>query len=190
VVINNFANFIRQIIITGMKKTAIFYGPVGGSTEFVAKKMQEIIGIDNCDLLAVKDAVSNDLLKYDNLLLGIATIGNETWHSKPVKSGWFTFMNTLEKTNLDGKTVALFGLGDQIRYADHFVDAMGELFEIVKDKDVTIIGSVDPSDYDFRDSKAIHNGRFVGLPLDEDFESGQTRQRIENWINELLPHLK
>jgi flavodoxin I len=173
-----------------MKKTAIFYGPVGGSTEYVAKKMQEIIGQKDCDLLAVKDAVADDLLKYDNLVFGIATIGNETWHSEPVKSGWFTFINILEKSNIEGKTVALFGLGDQIRYADHFVDAMGDLYEILKDKNVRIVGNVKPDDYEFKDSKALVDGLFVGLPIDEDFESERTLKRISVWVNQVLPLFK
>lgn len=172
-----------------MNKTAIFYGPVGGSTESVAKKIQLLFGKDKCDLVAVRDASADDLTRYDNLIFGIATIGNETWNSEPVKSGWFTFFNTLKEATLDGKTVAFFGLGDQVRYADHFVDAMGDLYEMMSEKDVRLIGSVDPSGYDFRDSKALVDGRFVGLPVDEDFDSDRTLQRITSWVNELKPHL-
>ena len=80
-----------------MKKTAIFYGPVGGSTESVAKKIQLLFGTDRCDLVAVRDASADDLDRYDNLIFGIATIGNETWNSEPVKSGWFTFFKSNRK---------------------------------------------------------------------------------------------
>lgn len=173
-----------------MKKTAIFYGPVGGSTEFVAKRMYEIIGSDLCDLVPVRDAGAADLQKYDNLIFGISTIGNETWHSEPVKSGWFSFINILRDADIDGKTVALFGLGDQVRYADHFVDAMGELYNIISGKNVKIVGSVDPAGYEFRDSDAIVDGMFVGLPIDQDFESDLTQQRIAEWIKTIMPAFK
>lgn len=172
-----------------MKNTAIFYGPVGGSTELVAKKMQEIIGAGRCDLVPVRDAKEEDLQKYSNIIFGIATIGKETWDAEPVKSGWFSFMNILEDASIEGKTVAIYGLGDQVRYADHFVDSMGDLYNLLLDKKVNIIGSVDTADYEFKSSAAVVDGKFVGLPLDEDFESEMTYNRINNWLQQILTQL-
>lgn len=173
-----------------MKRVGIIYGPVGGSTEYVAKKIQKLIGDTSCDLIAAKDATKSDLAKYDNLIFGIATIGNETWNSEPVKSGWFSFMNTLEDAEIGEKTVALFGLGDQIRYGNHFVDAMGDLYSLMVKKSVKVIGSVDPEGYQFTDSKALINGVFVGLPIDEDFESELTSKRINSWVGILKTEFK
>ena len=105
----------------------------------MAKKIAELIGKDNsATLLQLKDATIDDLAEFDNMIFGIATIGNETWNSEPVKSGWFSFMNTLEKSDIGEKTVALFGLGDQIRYADHFVDAMGESVQSIVEEECKI----------------------------------------------------
>ncbi|TFH39371.1 MAG: flavodoxin [Bacteroidia bacterium] len=173
-----------------MKNTLILFGPQGGSTEYVAKKMQEIIGIDKCDIVAGRNVSAGDLEKYNNLIFGIATVGTETWQSKPVASGWMYFTKTLEESNLDGKTVALFGLGDQIRYSNNFVDTMGDLYEILKNRDVRIVGGVDPAGYEFRDSKALVDGKFVGLPIDEDFESERTHARIQNWLSGILPEFR
>ena len=172
-----------------MKNILIIFGPKGGSTENVAKKMQEIIGIDNCDIVAGRNVSAGDLEKYNNLIFGIATLGTETWQSEPIVSGWIYFTKTLEESNLHGKTVALFGLGDQVRYSNNFVDTMGDLYEILKNRDVRIVGGVDPAGYDFSDSKALVDGKFVGLPIDEDFESERTQQRISEWIKDLLPLL-
>jgi flavodoxin I len=170
-----------------MNKTAIFYGPVGGSTEYVAKKIHEIIGKDNCDLNPVLTSVMEDLEKYDNLILGIATIGMETWQAEKPKSGWFTFVSDLGKADLKGRKVAMFGLGDHIRYADHFVDSLGEIYEVALKRGAEIVGSVSTEGYEFGESKAVVDGRFVGLPIDEDFQSDLTLKRIKTWVKEILP---
>jgi len=169
-----------------MNKTAVFYGPVGGSTENVARRLVDLIGSDICDLVPVLDATGDDLKEYRNIIFGIATIGNETWHSEPVKSGWFTFINELESADLSGKVIALFGLGDHIRYPDHFVDAMGELYRIISGKGVEPVGKVDTTGYEFNDSLAVIGGKFVGLPIDEVFESDLTDERIREWVSEII----
>jgi flavodoxin I len=169
-----------------MKKIGIFYGPKGGSTEAVAMKIARLIGNDKCSLKAVSQASVGDLSAFDNIIFGIATIGNETWNSDPLQSGWFTFINDLEKAEISNKTIAMFGLGDHIRYADHFVDALGELNRILSEKDVSIVGQVDASDYTFRESKALNGDKFVGLPIDEDFEPSLTDDRIKQWVGEIL----
>ena len=173
-----------------MNKVGIFYGPAGGYTQTVAEKIADLIGKDKCSIKAVKDSSVNDLSEFDNLLLGIATIGTETWNSEPVKSGWFTFLNDIEQSDLSDKSIAMFGLGDHIRYADHFVDAMGELYKVVSLKDVTVVGRVPAADYTFRQSNAVYDNMFVGLPIDEEFESSLTDQRIEDWVAQLMKEFK
>ena len=173
-----------------MKKVGIFYGPVGGSTEAVAKKIAVLLGDDNCSLRSVEDSTIEDLSEFDNLIFGIATIGKETWNSEPVKSGWFSFMGDLERSELGVFSIAMFGLGDHIRYADHFVDSMGELFKVLSSKNTNIVGKVPASDYTFRESKAVINDMFVGLPIDEDFEPSLTDQRIKAWVNQLKKEFK
>ena len=171
-----------------MNKTAVLYGPVGGSTENVAKMIVEQLGADKCDIHPVKGKDKEILGNYKNLILGIATIGTETWHSEPAKSGWFTFINELKESDLEGKVIALFGLGDHIRYPDHFVDAMGELYNVLVNKGIEPVGKVDPSGYEFNDSGAIVDNMFVGLPIDEVFQPDLTEKRIKEWLNVILPH--
>lgn len=168
-----------------MKKIGIFYGPVGGNTELIAKKIAQYAGTDNCDLIALKTADIEDIEKYDNIIFGIATIGKETWDAEPVESGWHDFMPRLEKADLQNKNIAIFGLGDHIRWPKHFVDSMGELYHSLKDKGVETIGKVKPDDYTFDESEALIDGMFAGLPVDEDFESDQSDRRIREWIDRL-----
>ena len=45
------------------------------------------------------------------------------------------------------------------------------------------------NDYVFNDSRALKEGRFIGLPLDEDYESDKTEGRIEQWLEKIRPEM-
>ena len=168
-----------------MKKVGIFYGPAGGRTEEVARKLGEILGSENHDLLAVRDSSADDLEKYENIILGVATIGQETWDADPRHSGWFDFLPELEKADLKGRKIAIFGLGDHVRWPKHFVDAMGQLYEVIRNKGMDTIGKVSPDGYTFDESEALIDGMFIGLPVDEDFEPELTERRINEWLSQI-----
>src|SRR5690606_2432571 len=95
------------------------------------------------------------------------------------------FMPKLKKFSLEGKTVALFGLGDSGAYPDTFVDAMAELYEVVTQCGAKVVGQVPVDNYDFDSSRAVMDGHFVGLALDEDNESDLTEKRISAWVEQL-----
>ncbi len=84
--------------------------------------------------------------------------------------------------------MAIFGLGDHVTYASHFVNAIGVLAKDLRKQGATIVGQVDPSGYEFDDSdSAIIDGKFIGLPIDEDFEPELTNERVANWVKSLQP---
>ena len=85
--------------------------------------------------------------------------------------------------------MALVGLGDHVSYSNNFVDGMGILADIVEKMGGELIGETETLDYVFNDSRALRNGKFVGLPLDEDYESERTEVRIDQWLNKILSHL-
>ena len=124
------------------------------------------------------------LAGYKNLIFGVST-----WGIGDLQEDWNIFFPELSKADLKGKTIALFGLGDAESYPDTFVDGMGTIYEIIKDKGCTIIGQVDAADYNFEDSKAVYEGSFIGLPLDEDNESNLTDSRIEKWLTKIIAQL-
>ena len=167
------------------KKVGIFFGPTGGKTESIAKKMQQAFGTDMADLIPVKDSKATDLDKYENIVLGCSTIGKETWDADRTKSDWDQFRPEMDKITYTGKSFALFGLGDSVTYAANFVDAMGVIANIMLEKNAKIIGQVPTSNYNFTDSEAVINDQFIGLPIDEDFEAEKTDQRISEWVEDL-----
>src|SRR5665647_1844046 len=114
-----------------MSKIAIFFGPADGSVHRVAKLVAAEIGEDKTNLIQVNDATVDDLARYDKIIFGISTVGKETWDQKFGNVDWAKFMPFVSDFDFTGKKVAIFGLGDHITYAYHFVNSMGILAKIV-----------------------------------------------------------
>lgn len=168
-----------------MSKIGLFFGPLKGSVNRVADKVKAAIGEQNIDMISVNDASAADLEKYNLIIFGISTVGKETWDSNYSNTDWSKFFPNISKVDFSGKTVAIFGLGDHITYANHFVNAIGVLAKELQKQGATIIGQVDPTGYEFDESEAIINGEFVGLPIDEDFEPELTDERVTNWVKSI-----
>ena len=143
-----------------MSKIAIFFGPVEGSVHRVAKLVASKIGEEKAQLIQVNDASADDLSLYDKIIFGISTVGKETWDQKFSNVDWARFMPLVSEFNFTGKKVAIFGLGDHITYAYHFVNSMGTLAKIVQENGGELLGKVSPEGYIFQDSEALENGVF------------------------------
>ena len=170
-----------------MSKIAIFYGPLGGAVNRAADKIKDAIGEDKVEMVAVKNASVADIEKYDKIIFGLSTVGKDTWDSTFSSNDWAKFLPEISKTNYEGKTIAVFGLGDHVTYAHGFVDHIGLLGKTLMECGAELVGQVSPEGYTFEESDAIVDGKFIGLPLDEDFEPELTDERIEGWIKLLQP---
>jgi flavodoxin I len=170
-----------------MSKIGLFFGPLKGSVHRVAEKVKAAIGEEQIELISVNDASASDLGKYDKIIFGISTVGKETWDSNYSNTDWSKFFPNISKVDFTGKTVAIFGLGDHITYSGYFVNAVGVLAKELMKNGATIVGQVDPSGYEFDDSEAVIDGKFIGLPIDEDFESELTDERVANWVKSIKP---
>ena len=136
-------------------------------------------------LIPINEASADDLARYDIIIFGISTIGRDTWDQKFGNIDWARFMPIVSAFDFSGKKVAVFGLGDHITYAYHFVNSMGILAKSVVKNGGQLVGKVSPEGYDFQDSEALEGGLFLGLPIDEDFEPELTDGRLNVWINQL-----
>lgn len=159
-----------------MSKIGIFYGSSGGNTQGIAKNIAKKLGIGDSDIYDVCKAKASDLSGYNILLFG-----SSTWGLGDLQDDWEDFIRTVTSADLSGKKVALFGCGDSSSYCDTFCDAMGKIYQAVKDK-ATVVGFTDTAGYSFETSEAVVNNQFVGLALDEDNESNLTEDRINRWI--------
>ncbi|MFM2486442.1 flavodoxin FldB [Celerinatantimonas yamalensis] len=166
----------------------LFYGSTTCYTEMAAEKIQQALGgSDVVDVHNVKDTPLTIMEQYDILLLGIST-----WDYGEIQEDWDLLWDEISSLKLDGKIVALFGLGDQDGYSDWYLDAMGLLHDQLALHNVTFIGYWPNEGYQFSASKALtQDGKlFVGLALDDETQYDLTDQRIELWTNQLLEELE
>jgi len=168
-----------------MAKIGLFYGSTTGNTLKVAELIREAFEPESVDIIDVGRASSQDLDRYDVLILGTST-----WHWGGLQDEWAVFEDHLTEETLAGKKVAFFGLGDQKRYPDHFVDGIGLLYDKVKSTGVQVVGMWPKTGYQYDASAAELDGRLVGLALDEDNEPGKTRDRIQRWVKQVKAELQ
>lgn len=167
-----------------MKKTGIFYGSTTGSTESVARLIADKLGVAPADVHEVSKVDVALVESYDALILGTST-----WGDGELQDDWYDGLKVLQGAHLSGKVVALFGCGDSESYSDTFCDAMGLLYEGLKDSGCTFVGAVDDSDYTYSASVAAADGKFVGLALDDVNESDRTDDRVSAWAAQLQAEL-
>ncbi|MFW5697752.1 MAG: flavodoxin, partial [Fimbriimonadaceae bacterium] len=149
--------------------TKVFYGSTGGNTETVAKAIAQELGLE--EPVDIADADADELNACDNLVLGVPT-----YDEGELQEDWDDF--DFDDLDLSGKKVAIFGLGDQDSYAEYFVDAIGILASKVREKGGTLVGSWPTEGYDFEESKAVEDGKFIGLAIDEDNQDDLTDERV------------
>lgn len=172
-----------------VKNIGIFYAPSGGSVHRVARLIKQKLADWEPDIFVVSDIVPLKLLDYRNLILVCSTLGRNTWEMEQ-KDPWSSFIPKLLRIRLDGRKVAMVGLGDHVSYPNNFVDGMGILGQTVEEIGGKLIGMTETRDYVFNDSRALRDGKFIGLPLDEDYEADKTEGRLEEWLKRIMPELK
>lgn len=163
----------------------IFYGSTEGRGALVAELIKRLIeqsGLATVDLYDIASVEVAQMEKYEYLILGVST-----WNIGHLQDDWEFKFSDLEYIDLTGKKVALYGLGDQYGYPDSFVDAIEILAMKVLDCGAEPVGLtlVDDS-YEFEYSRAVIDGVFMGLALDEDNQSDLTQGRTEAWVATVL----
>lgn len=161
----------------------LFYGSTTCYTEMVAEKIQALIGPELVALHNLKDTPLSAMANYDILILGLST-----WDFGEIQEDWEAHWPEINQVNLQGKIVALYGMGDQIGYAEWFQDALGMLHNELAAQDIKRIGFWPNTGYDFIASKAVTpDGEwFYGLALDDENQYDLTDQRLQSWIEQIL----
>lgn len=165
-----------------MAKIGLFFGSDDGNTQAIAHRIQKRLGEDVVDLYDVADVTQLEFDQYSRFILGIPT-----WDFGQIQSDWEEFWDDIGEVSFAGKSVALFGLGDQFGYGDFFLDAMGMLHDVIVANGAEIIGHWPTAGYEFDASKAWipERNEFVGLALDEDQQSELTRERLDQWCRQI-----
>merc|ERR1719232_2008013 len=137
------------------------------------------------DWADIGDAEDGDITGADALIVGAPTwhTGADTERSGTTWDDWL--YSTLPNLDLEGKKVAVFGVGDQASYSDNFCDAAGELYDLFEAKGCKMYGLTSTDGYDHTESKAIRDDKFCGLMCDEDNQYDMSEERVAAWIAQL-----
>jgi flavodoxin I len=158
-----------------MKNVAIFYTSSTGNTKLVADAISK--DLEEIKEYSIRLTGTEYMTDYSNIILGIST-----WAKGEMQDDWLSIWDDFCKINFTNKNVAIFGLGDQKQYPDYFVDAMGTLYNQLKDAGANVVGFTSTEGYNFISSDAVVDKQFVGLVLDFENQKDQTSSRIQSWV--------
>ena len=171
-----------------MDKIGIFFGTDTGRTRLVAKQIAKKLG-DTADApVNIGRTTLADFLAYDHLIVGSPTLGDGMLPGESCglsQPSWEEFVPQLAAADLTGKTIAIFGLGDQKKYAHEFVDAIGILHDAFVARGARVVGRWPTAGYDFEASQAVDGDEFLGLALDQHHQPVLTEARIDTWLAQI-----
>lgn len=174
-----------------MADIGIFFGTDSGRTRKIAKLIARKLGEKADAPVNVAKAQPDDLLKYPFLILGTPTYGEGALPGLSTGAqteGWEEFLEKIQGLDFSGQTIALFGLGEQERYPENFLDAMGTLYDFFVDAGATLVGPWPTTGFTFTGSTAVVDDQFVGLGLDLVTQDSLTEERVNGWLAQLQPH--
>lgn len=113
-------------------------------------------------------------------------VGASTWFDGELPTYWDELLPELRTLQLKGKKVAIFGLGDQAKYPDNFVDGMGILADVFEEDGATLVGFTSTEGYKFNKSRALRGNQWCGLVIDLDNQAELTDKRVREWCKEII----
>lgn len=171
-----------------MAGIGIFFGTDTGRTRLLAKQIAKKLGERAAAPVNVGKIQPQDLQAFDFLILGTPTLGEGELPGRSTglsADSWEEFLPRLQGLDLTGRKVALFGLGDQVKYPDNFVDALDDLQGAFTACGATLVGRWPVDGYEFQASRAVHNELFWGLAIDQHNQGLLTEERVTAWLASL-----
>ena len=170
-----------------MNKIGLFWGSTSGNTEEAAEYIESYLAkkgvmVDSHD---VGEIEMSKLLDYQNLIIGCPT-----WDIGELQGDWDDHFATFKTMDFSSRVGAFFGAGDQIGYANNFIDAVGILGRVFEANGGRIVGHCDPTEYNFTGSVALEKGMLMGLALDYDNYDDKCEEQLESWLDKLLHHFQ
>lgn len=175
-----------------MSKIGIFFGTDTGRTRRFAKDLAKKLGDAAESPVNINKTAPGDLLAFDALILGTPTLGEGALPGLDTggsMESWLEFLPKAQGLNLSGKVVALFGLGDQEKYGEHFVSALRPLHDWAVACGATVVGRWPTEGYDYVDSDAVEDDHFLGLAIDQHNQAEFSETRLAEWLARIGPAL-
>jgi flavodoxin I len=168
-----------------MVEIGLFYNFKSLKTKKIAGYIIERFGEDLIESIDAETVTEEDFMRFDKLILGVPT-----WFDGELPLYWDEFVPALKDLDLTGKKIAIYGLGDQKGYPENFGDAVGLMAHILVSGNAEMVGETSPDGYAFESSRALFNGRFRGLILDQENQPRLTENRIQDWVEQLKKDFK
>ena len=168
-----------------MKKTAITYSFNTNKTAKIGEKIREAFPDPKPELVNAEEINGKKFLQYDNLILGVPT-----WFDGELPNYWDEFIPELEELDLKGKTIALYGLGDQKRYGENFIDGVGIMADLLEQLGASLVGFTSSKNYSFESSRALRDDKFAGLAIDYENQGSKNNERVKAWVEQLAKEFK
>ncbi|AXS79955.1 flavodoxin [Dechloromonas sp. HYN0024] len=175
-----------------MAKIGIFFGTDTGRTRLIAKQIAKKLGDAADPPVNIGRTTLSGFLAYDALILGSPTLGDGELPGQSVglsQPSWEEFLPQLAESDLSGKVIAIFGLGDQKKYPDEFVDAIGLIHDALVSRGARVVGRWPIAGYEFAGSQAVDGDEFLGLPIDQINQPVLTEARIDGWLAQIEAEL-
>ncbi len=163
-----------------MGKIGIFYSFNSQKTKLIGEKIVELFKEGEIEAINAETVSEEEFLRYDKMILGVPT-----WFDGELPNYWDEFVPAIEDLDMTGKKVAIYGLADQKGYPENFGDAVGLMANLLKQRGAEIVGETSTEGYTFESSRAIQNGKFVGLILDQENQARLTQARLDMWIKQV-----
>ena len=171
-----------------MASIGIFFGTETGRTRLIAKQIAKKLGDVAAAPVNVAKAQPEDLLAFDVLILGTPTLGDGELPGLDTgltQESWAEFLEKIGALDFSGKVVALYGLGEQVKYGEHFVSALKPLHDAFLEGGATLVGRWPVAGYEFKSSAAVEGGHFLGLALDQINQPLLTAERLDTWLEQI-----
>lgn len=147
--------------------------------------MKNFLGSNADNPIEISDATVEDCAKYSALVVGAPT-WNTGADSERSGTTWDDFIyDDINKFDLQGKPVAVFGLGDTVGYGENFCDAMEELHDQFQKCGSKMIGYTSTDGIEFEESKSVRDGKFLGLAVDMVNYGDEMESRISEWCDQI-----
>lgn len=161
-----------------MEKIGLFWGSNTGNQEEAAVFLKDFMESEGSkfDEYNIEETDPKKLLDYKYLIIGCPI-----WHIGELQDDWDFIYEDYKSLDFKCIKAAFFGCGDQVGYADNFLDAIGLLAKPFIENGGELIGRCPTEGYDFDNSLALDGDEFLGLGLDNDNEEALTEERIIIW---------
>ena len=171
-----------------MIKVGLFYVSTSGNTEEATDFIKDYLEANSIDVEAfdIADIDPEYMKNYKNLIIGCPT-----WNIGELQDDWDSIFDKYKHVDFKDKIGAFFGCGDQVGYPYNFLDAIGILAEPFVKNGGKLVGECDRDEYEFDDSKALKNGKLMGLGLDYDnCDNDECELLMINWLDEVMESFK